>query len=795
MSSASTPPGGPARSDPDAPRRLEAAWLAAPRTGLLPRVEDYLAAAGQDEGLIRKLIARDAAARRRLDFALPLEVYRRWLADPLLTSLLSGAAPSETGDVTLTFPHDSTAEVAPGAPPPRLGRYEVRGVLGRGGFGIVYEGWDPQLCRRVALKVPRAGLLTNRAAVERFLDEARRVVQLEHPGIVAVYDVGVEQGQPFIVTQLVDGHTLADRLKKGPLPPTDTAVLVAALADLVHFAHRRGWVHRDVKPSNVLLDADGTPHLADFGIAAPLDEVRLFQGAAGTLPYMAPELVRQLPWVAQGEAAGPRADHRADIYSLGVVLYQCLTGTLPFLGPTRDATAQLILHSEPVPLQLHREGLPPGLEEVCLTALAKNPAARYRSAAELRTALCAAAGIATPATAAPARKRSPALLAGILVGGGLAFVAVLLVLARLLWPASEGPVVTTPPPGGTDAEIAKLRAEVRHLLGRLDAKQPATPPGRPGAEPIAPRPGKALPAAAGWPATLAEMKGQIAKARAAGDEESEFSLLLRATNELLRWGHADAARQAAERMVEIAGTTPNRAPLAYGQLGLAQARLGQYRQAAASYADALKTYRALYDRLAGLPVEAQPRGAISHLARLVGITLMRQGNAWKSLRSYAQAETAYTEARTLLERHDRKAELMTLLSNIGSLQSQQGKHREAVATLRQSADLARSLKEPDEEAEVLINLGNAQSRSGDDASALDSYRAAEKVMTPRASYEARSGLLVNWIGTLAGLGRAKEAQALAAQLRSIARPSDAAAQRVLRQFPAAPSDRDAPRGM
>ncbi len=253
-----------------------------------------------------------------------------------------------------------------------LGRYFLETLLGTGGFGQVWKAFDPQLKRHVALKIPRRDKL---AAPEHFLAEAQKVARLRHPGIVPVHDVGSQDGVFYIVSEFIEGGSLADQLAKGTPWRTETLTLIAEVADALHHAHERGFVHRDIKPSNILLDEHGKPFLADFGIAATSQDTQA--SSLGTLPYMAPEQI------AEG-----KADARSDIYSLGVVLYQLLTGRLPFDAADPAELRQKIL-TEPVA----SGGAAPGeLFAVTRKCLAKNPAERFTSASELSTKLRAVLG-------------------------------------------------------------------------------------------------------------------------------------------------------------------------------------------------------------------------------------------------------------------------------------------------------------------------------------------------------------------------------------------------------------------
>jgi serine/threonine-protein kinase len=272
-----------------------------------------------------------------------------------------------------------------GPPIPKdFGDYELLGEIGRGGMGIVYKARQCSLNRTVALKMILRGEAATAEDLARFQTEARAAALLDHPNIVPVYSAGEHDGQAFFSMRLVEGQTLAALLARGPLRPCDAARYLAAIARAVHYAHEHGILHRDLKPSNILLDADDQPHITDFGLAKRVSAGasgagRTATGAIiGTPTYMAPEQVsnrRGTPSPA------------SDVYSLGIILYEMLTGRPPFQAPTPVDTLLLVLDQDPVPPRLLNPGVDTDLEMICLKCIQKEPDLRYRSALALASDL------------------------------------------------------------------------------------------------------------------------------------------------------------------------------------------------------------------------------------------------------------------------------------------------------------------------------------------------------------------------------------------------------------------------
>ena len=258
-------------------------------------------------------------------------------------------------------------------------RYELGPVLGQGGMARVHQAVDRQLDRRVAIKVLAPPFDRDDEFVERFRREARAAAGLSHPNIVAVFDSGSDDGTHFIVTELVEGETLADRLRDGPMPPADAVAVAVDIARALAAAHALGLIHRDIKPGNVMLLPDGRVKVVDFGIAraAGSDTLTHTGVVLGSTAYLSPE-----------QAGGQPVDERADLYSLGCVLYEMLTGQVPFRADTPIATMYRHVNEDAPPPSTIAP-VQPELEDVVLRCLEKDPKRRFASAAELEAALLA----------------------------------------------------------------------------------------------------------------------------------------------------------------------------------------------------------------------------------------------------------------------------------------------------------------------------------------------------------------------------------------------------------------------
>lgn len=266
--------------------------------------------------------------------------------------------------------------------PDKVGRYKIKAELGRGGMATVYRAHDPSFNREVAVKVLPREMLHNLLTRSRFKRELKLIASLEHPAIVPVYDVGEDESQPFFVMRYMSGGSLTDMIKKGQFSLPDAALIVERLAAALDYAHARKVIHRDIKPDNVLFDGSHNPYLSDFGVAKLTESAVSATGdeVIGTPAYISPE-----------QARGEQVDRRADIYGLGAILYEMLTGERPYNGETVIGIA--LQHvNDPVPdIRKIRPDLPPEVDTIIKTALAKDKNQRYATALDLARALNRAA--------------------------------------------------------------------------------------------------------------------------------------------------------------------------------------------------------------------------------------------------------------------------------------------------------------------------------------------------------------------------------------------------------------------
>jgi serine/threonine-protein kinase len=359
-------------------------------SGDRPGLEEYL----------RRFPALDAELRRQFDIHRLLET--RDLTDMRQDQMADSAAPSDIA----------------------FSRYAIVDILGRGGMGIVYKARDLDLDRLVALKIIGSGRFARPRERTRFRAEAHAVARLQHPNIVQIYDVGEQDGCPYMALELIEGPGLDRNMRQGLVPPREAVQLMESLARAAHYAHSKGIIHRDLKPSNIMLTAEGVAKISDFGLAAlpdPRFSARSMGNFIGTPVYASPE---------QWQDAGT-VDARADVYSLGAILYEMLCRKPPFApAPFRDML-EMVRDKDPPPPSVYCPALSADLDAICRKCLQKDPRCRYQTALELALDLSRFLR-GEPVLARPvgrlerlgkwARRRPAAAALGMVLFGSLAFI-------------------------------------------------------------------------------------------------------------------------------------------------------------------------------------------------------------------------------------------------------------------------------------------------------------------------------------------------------------------------------------
>jgi len=359
---------------------FEAAWKASQR----PAIEQYLPdmPLSARAVLLRELLRLDLAYRGRCNEKPTPEEYRLRFPEEgdliraVFRDMPTAAATSRPSPVPSV-----SAAIGPAREPaadwPAVPGYEILRQLTPGGMGVVYRARQVNLKRTVALKMIRTGVHAGPEERARFRVEAEAVASLSHPHIIQIHDCGEWNGMPYLAMEFAEGGSLAQRLAGRPLPPAQAAELVETLARAVQFVHERGLIHRDLKPANILLTDQGIPKLADFGLAKRLDQdqgLTRTQAVLGTASYLAPEQA-----AGDKHALGPAAD----VYALGAILYEVLTGQPPFRAETYELTIHQVLSEEALPPTQLRPEVPAELEAICLKCLEKEPGRRFVSALAL----------------------------------------------------------------------------------------------------------------------------------------------------------------------------------------------------------------------------------------------------------------------------------------------------------------------------------------------------------------------------------------------------------------------------
>ncbi len=369
-------------------RQIRSAYESKLQSNCETRIEEWLSSVSEAERsvLLAELIDAEICYNRQQGLTAEFSAYLQRFPDqlPVIQAVFDSyelAAVRDRGqnalEITISQAPPAESQITSEASPPQsfAGRYRLLEAVGKGSFGEVWKAYDPELDRFVAIKLPFMRSTSGGQTVSTFRDEARRAARLQIPGIVPVYDVGRNENGAFIVTEFINGPTLSQRMKSGPIELSEAVRIVIRLAQTLHATHLEGLFHRDIKPSNVLMRPDGSPAITDFGLAvSELQQLTERSAVAGTVAYMSPE---------QARGEGRHVDGRSDLYSLGVILFQMLTNRHPYQYRNSDELVDQIVNREVRPLRSIDDTIPAELERICLRCLARNVKDRYATGRDL----------------------------------------------------------------------------------------------------------------------------------------------------------------------------------------------------------------------------------------------------------------------------------------------------------------------------------------------------------------------------------------------------------------------------
>jgi tetratricopeptide (TPR) repeat protein len=722
---------------------FEAKWMA----GLRPRIEEVL---GDHEGSVRAALMRDLLAselecRRRRGESPDRAEYRDRFPDH---GELIDLAFDDAGFGCRTSRDRSGRRSVEPVPLAHVDGYEILDELGRGGMGVVYLARHRQLGRLVALKMVLAGEYAAPAALARLRAEARAAARLQHPGIVQIFEVGEQEKRPFVALEYVAGGSLARRMAAAPLPAREAAHLVEAVARAMQAAHQQGIVHRDLKPSNVLLTSEGDPKVTDFGLAKTLDDdagLTQSESILGSPSYMAPEQ-------AQGRAkhVGPAAD----IYALGAILYEAVTGRPPFKAATPLLTLEQVKTIDPVPPTRLVPGLSRDIETICLTCLRKEPVGRYEAASALADDLGRflrgepiKARPVSPAERAWRWTRRKPAVAGLIAALGLAM-AFGFAGMTMLWLRAERLRRIA------DANLADARAAVDECFTIAD-KDPVLR--RPGLQPVR---HLLLRAALKYYEGFAERQKYSASLQA--ELARNYTRVGVITEEIGSASEALAAHRQAQVLLERQLSVQRDEPTLCRDLARCHHDIAVLSEALGKHAEAFQSIeRALTmrERLAAeRPNQFEYVNDLAQSLQLTGDLLLETGREAEALRTYERATVLRERLMadhpgSAVVRHD----LAGSLVNLGLALRGAGMTTQAMQSLTRATEILESVAASDPEsdlcqdslAKALSNLGVLQRDLGRTDEASRSWSRAAVVIdrlvaeNPRVTQYRRSMVVVH----------------------------------------------------